>query len=116
MNTYVPVPPTKVCPGCKGTRHTRLRRCDCGHLFYGEPTTVERAIEMLDATVAAHNSAKTIDHTLSQILSDMRHLRDTIAYCEGQILRKEIAIAEIMNSRQVREEAAEVTTGTGTLQ
>ena len=42
--------------------------------------------------------------SIAQLLDDICGLRDTIAYCENRILRKELAIAELMHSNDVKED------------
>lgn len=45
-----------------------------------------------------------MNETISMLLADIRGLQDTILYCENRILRKQIAIEEIIQNRPIKVE------------
>lgn len=44
-------------------------------------------------------------HAISQLLDDIRNLEDTLAFIEGRILRKRIAVEELLASEEVKADA-----------
>lgn len=47
-------------------------------------------------------SANHTDHTISDLLSEIARMRTEIVYFENQIMRKEIAVQEIIKGHQAK--------------
>ena len=90
------MPVTRPCPECKTANHVSCKKCaECGHEFYFRRNVSKRTIEQ-----AKSQEAKSI---IMELLEDIRAFSDMITYYEGRRLKKQIALEEILHSRESRE-------------
>ena len=93
----------KECPKCETEAASHRRLCEkCGFEFYARNRTV-RATRQSPVNGHLPVSHKTV---ISDLLDEINDLQNSVLYLEASILKKRLAIEEILKSRLCRLERA----------